>query len=64
MKVMIDTLLEEKGKTRYWLSKEAKVKYQNLCRLADGVSLRADFAVIERICNTLNCEVGDILKMK
>jgi putative transcriptional regulator len=64
MKVMIDTLLEEKGKTRYWLSKEAQVKYQNLCRLADGVSLRADFAVIERICIALDCQVGDVLKLK
>jgi putative transcriptional regulator len=59
--IKIDDLLKKQAKTRYWLAKQIKITYQNLCALADNKTKSAKFETIEKICLALNCTPNDIL---
>jgi putative transcriptional regulator len=60
--VRIDELLEEKGRSFYWLSKQTKISHTTLWRLKKGKALGINFITLEKICQTLECEPGDVLK--
>lgn len=60
IKIRIEELLDEQGRTQYWLSQNSGVDNKTLRRLrtdAKGIN----FDTLEKICNTLDCEPGDIL---
>ena len=61
MKVRIDELLQERGRTRYWLAKEVGIAYQNIVNLCDGMTTSIRFDTLEKICIVLDCEPSDIL---
>ena len=61
MKVNIDGLLNQKGKTRYWLSKQIGVSYPTIKTLCDNRTESTKFETIEKICNVLECTPNDIL---
>ncbi|MCH4200569.1 MAG: helix-turn-helix transcriptional regulator [Clostridium tyrobutyricum] len=63
MKINIDQLLKQKNKTRYWLSKEINITYQNLCNLAENKTSSIKFEILEDICLALNCTPNDILEV-
>lgn len=60
MYINIDNLLKEKGKTRYWLSKEINLSYPNLKKLADNETTSIKFEIIENICKVFNCTPNDL----
>lgn len=64
IQVRIDELLEERGRTFYWLSKETGISHTTLWRLKKGKALGINFITLEKICHALECEPGDILKIK
>lgn len=64
IKVSIDEPLEERGRTFYWLSKETGISHTTLWRLKKGKALGINFVTLEKICNALECEPGDILKFE
>ena len=57
----IDELSRERGHSLYWLAKEARVAYTTLWKLKSGDTQGISFAVLDRICEALNCEPGDVL---
>ncbi len=61
IKLEIETLLAEKGRTFYWLAKETQINHAVMSKLRHNqmVALRLD--VLDRICEALECEPGDIL---
>jgi putative transcriptional regulator len=63
IEVRIDELLEEKGRSFYWLSKQSKISHSTLWRLKKGKALGINFVTLERICQALECEPGDMLKL-
>lgn len=60
--VQIDELLEQKGRSFYWLSKQTQISHTTLWRLKKGKALGINFITLEKICQVLECEPGDILK--
>ncbi|WP_300344684.1 helix-turn-helix transcriptional regulator [Fusobacterium sp.] len=60
MYINIDKILENRGKTRYWLSKETGITYQNIKKLADNKTNSIKFELIENICNVLECTPNDL----
>jgi len=60
----IDELLGKQGKSFYWLSKHAGVSYSTLWRLKKGKAQGINFVTLEKLCDALACEPGDLLKIR
>lgn len=56
-----DELLKERGQSLYWLAKEARVAYTTLWKLKKGDTQGISFGVLDRICEALECQPGDLL---
>ncbi|MFJ7680364.1 helix-turn-helix domain-containing protein [Peribacillus sp. NPDC097198] len=61
-------VLEKQGKTMYWLSKESGVRPNTISQWINNEELNDDKKVksigvetLNNICNTLNCEIEDII---
>ena len=63
IEIRIDELLEERGRTFYWLAKETGISHTTLWRLKKGRAVGINFPTLEQICRTLNCQPGDVLKL-
>ncbi len=63
IEIRVDELLEERGRTFYWLAKETGISHSTLWRLKKGKSVGINFATLERICQMLSCQPGDVLKL-
>jgi putative transcriptional regulator len=63
IEIRVDGLLEERGRTFYWLAKETGISHSTLWRLKKGKALGINFATLERICQMLSCQPGDVLKL-
>lgn len=63
MLVTIDDVLRQKEKTRYWLTQQVGITYQNMKKLCDNNTSAIRFDVLERICKALECSPNDILKI-
>jgi putative transcriptional regulator len=61
MIVNIDKILDNKGKTRYWLAKEVGITYPNLVKLCNNKTESIKFDILNKICNKLECTPNDIL---
>jgi putative transcriptional regulator len=64
IEVRLDALLEERGRSFYWLSKQTGVSHTTLWRLKKGKALGINFATLEKICEVLECAPGDVLKIE
>jgi len=60
LEVRIDQLLKARGRTFYWLSKETGVSHTTLWRLKKGRALGINFITLEKLCETLDCQPGDM----
>jgi putative transcriptional regulator len=61
VEIRVDELLEEHGRTFYWLAKETGISHTTLWRLKKGKALGINFVTLEKICRGLNCQPGDVL---
>jgi putative transcriptional regulator len=63
IEIRLDGILEEQGRTFYWLAKETGISHTTLWRLKKGKALGINFETLEKICQRLNCQPGDVLKL-
>jgi putative transcriptional regulator len=63
IEIRVDKLLEDCGRTFYWLSKETGISHSTLWRMKKGRSVGINFATLERICQMLTCQPGDVLRL-
>jgi len=63
VEIRVDELLEERGRSYYWLSKETGISHTTLWRLKKGKALGINFVTLEKICEALGCQPGDVLWM-
>lgn len=59
--VKINDILKQKGKSKYWFIKNMEGGYQSLSNLMNNETIAIRFSTLERICDILECEPGDIL---
>ncbi len=64
IEVRIDALLAQRGHTFYWLSKQTGISHTTLWRLKKGKALGINFGTLEKICQALECQPGDVMKLK
>ena len=60
----LEPLLTEKGKTFYWLGKEAGINQAMIWKFRHGLTQGIQFDVLAKICEVLECQPGDILQAR
>jgi len=63
IEIRVDQLLAEHGRTFYWLAKETGISHTTLWRLKKGKALGINFETLEKICQALKCQPGDVLDL-
>ena len=61
IEIRIDELLGNRGRSFYWLAKETGISHTTLWRLKKGKALGINFETLEKICDVLKCQPGDVL---
>lgn len=59
----IKELLEEKGRTKYWLHNQMNIDYHNLSRMMKDETSSIRFENIEKLCAILECTPNDLFKL-
>lgn len=54
------SLLEAKGKTKYWLYKQMGMSYQNFSRMVKNETRSIRYERIETLCQILECTPNDL----
>lgn len=62
VRLIIDRYLNEIGITRYELAKRTEIKFQTIDRYYKNRVVRYDSYILDRICATLGCSLGDIIE--
>lgn len=61
IEIHLDELLENRGRSFYWLAKETGISHTTLWRLKKGKALGINFETLEKMCDMLKCQPGDVL---
>jgi putative transcriptional regulator len=61
IEIQIDELLSHRERSFYWLAKETGISHTTLWRLKKGKALGINFETLEKLCETLKCQPGDLL---
>lgn len=61
IEIRIDHLLNEQGHTFYWLAKTTGISHTTLWRLKKDKALGINFVTLEKLCEALDCQPGDVL---
>ena len=59
IKIQLEQLLE--GRSLYWLSQQTGIRWATLAAMVSGKAQRLDLDALERICDALECQPGDLL---
>ena len=60
IKLDVLRLLEEQGKTKYWLYKQLGMSYQNFSKMVNNETKSIRYESIETMCLLLNCTPNDL----
>ena len=63
VRLKIRELLDEKGKTKYWLHNQINMDYNNLSRLMNNETDTIRFENIEKLCNILDCTPNELMEI-
>lgn len=60
LSLKVNKILEQQGKTPYWLGKQTGISQNNIGKICNGETSTIRFDTIEKICKALNCTINDI----
>lgn len=60
IRLNIEALLDERGKTKYWLAKQAGMSWQNIAKMANNQAKGIRLETIEIFCQVLDCTPNDL----
>ena len=61
IEIRIDELLGNRGRTFYWLANETGIRHTTLWILKKGKALGMNFETLDKMCQVLKCQPGDLL---
>ena len=64
IEIKVDEVLETRGRSFYWLAKVTGISHTTLWRLKKGKALGINFETLEKMCEALKCQPGDVLAHK
>lgn len=56
-------LLNQQGKTKYWLYKQLGMSYQNFCKMVNNETKSIRYENIETMCLLLECTPNDLFEI-
>ena len=62
MKLRIKEILQQKGKTKYWLYIQLGLSYQNFNKIVNGRTSSIKFENLKAICDILECTPNDLFE--
>lgn len=62
LRLRVIELLEQKGKTKYWLYKQLGMSYQNFKKMVNNETKSIRYENIETICLLLECSPNDLFE--
>ena len=54
-------LLQQKGKTKYWLYKQMGMSYQNFTKMINNETKSIKYDNLEAMCYILECDINELL---
>ncbi len=63
IKLRVHALLEESGKTKYWLYKQLGMSYQNFSRMINNETKSIRYENIETMCLLFRCTPNDLFEI-
>lgn len=60
MRLRIDEILKEKGKSKYWLYIQLGLSYQNFNRVVNNQTSGIKFDNLKALCDILECTPNDL----
>ena len=60
IKMNVDKLLAERGRTRYWLVKQMQTTYKTINKICDNTLSGIQLETMEKLCLVLGCELTDL----
>ena len=60
LKLNVLALLEEQGKTKYWLYKQLGMSYQNFNNMVQNRTKSIRYETLETMCQLLDCTPNDL----
>lgn len=60
----VQQLLDEKGKTRYWLVKQMQTTYKTVNKICDNTLTGLQLETIEKLCLILECTPNDLFTIE
>lgn len=60
IKLDVLRILQEQGKTKYWLYKQLGMSYQNFSKMVNNQTKSIRYENIETMCLLLNCTPNDL----
>lgn len=64
IRISLDKCLENRNISRYELAKRTGIQYQIIDNYYKNRVKRYDSYVLERICESLDCDISDIIEYK
>lgn len=62
LSLQINKILQQKGKTPYWLGKQTGISQNNIGKICNGETSTIRFDTIAKICKTLDCSINDLFE--
>ena len=63
IEIRVDELLAKRERTFYWLAKDTGISHTTLWRLKKDKALGINFDTLEKICHSLHCQPGDVVRL-
>lgn len=60
LSLRINEILEQQGKTPYWLGKQTGISQNNIGKICNGETSTIRFDTLAKICIALNCSINDL----
>lgn len=61
VKLNVLRLLEEHGKTKYWLYKQLGMSYQNFNNMVNNQTKSIKYETLDALCGIFDCTPNDLL---
>ena len=61
VELRIDEILEDRGKSAYWLAKELEMNHGNLYSYRKNKVKAINLELLARMCELLECDIADLM---